>query len=219
LNSLDARLQPAGLAVLGGFHPHDQDDLPALGGDQPARSLVLIGNIGSALWGPFDSGAWTGTPNPLDRWTNETIGPIADEMDGRALYPFVEPGEAHWPFQQWVLRANIATASPLGILIHPDYGLWFALRVALLLPDRLSFPAPATASPCETCADKPCLDACPVDAFSPSGYDVAACRNYLHQTPGNDCMTHSCRARRACPVGREFTYEPAHAAFHMKAFA
>ena len=28
-----------------------------------------------------------------------------------------------------------------------------------------------------------------------------------------------CLARRACPVGRDFPYEPAHAAYHMKSFA
>ena len=35
---------------------------------------------------------------------------------------------------------------------------------------------------------------------------------------GADCRTGSCRARRACPIGREHTYAPDQAAFHMAAF-
>ena len=35
---------------------------------------------------------------------------------------------------------------------------------------------------------------------------------------GEDCMTHACRARRSCPVGRAYRYQPAQASFHMSAF-
>ncbi len=31
-------------------------------------------------------------------------------------------------------------------------------------------------------------------------------------------MDLGCRARRACPVGREYFYDPEQAAFHMRAF-
>jgi hypothetical protein len=40
----------------------------------------------------------------------------------------------------------------------------------------------------------------------------------LETKEGEDCMTLGCRARRACPVGREFTYVPDQAGFHMRAF-
>ena len=40
--------------------------------------------------------------------------------------------------------------SPLGILIHPEFGLWHALRGALLFRDRLELPAiEARPSPCD----------------------------------------------------------------------
>jgi len=65
---------------------------------------------------------------------------------------------------------------------------------------------------------KPCLSACPVDAFSGTSYDVAACAAHIGSTAGEDCMAGGCLARRACPVGQAFAYGPAQAQFHMRAF-
>ena len=66
---------------------------------------------------------------------------------------------------------------------------------------------------------QPCLQACPVQPFGPGSYDVPACADHLHRPEGAQCMQHGCLARRACPVAAALRYEPAHAAFHMKAFA
>ena len=78
-----------------------------------------------------------GEPDPLNRWTRRVIEPIAESFGARAAYPFGEPG---WPFQRWALRAETLYASPLGILIHPEYGLWHAWRAALLFDERLPLP-------------------------------------------------------------------------------
>ena len=46
------------------------------------------------------------------------------------------------------MRAEAVAPSPLGILIHPDYGLWHAYRGALAFAERLALPrarGPATA--------------------------------------------------------------------------
>ena len=65
----------------------------------------------------------------------------------------------------------------------------------------------ATIHACDTCVDKPCLSACPVNAFGPNGFDVASCRAYLNTEPGRKgCMTSGCMARDACPVGRAHRY-------------
>ena len=45
------------------------------------------------------------------------------------IYPF--GGPPYWPFQRWAQRAEAVFPSPLGILIHPEYGLWHAYRAAL----------------------------------------------------------------------------------------
>ena len=71
---------------------------------------------------------------------------------------------------------------------------------------------------CARCVDQPCLSACPVSAFDDENYDVEACYGYLAQNPDSLCMTQTCEARFACPEGRSFNYNQAHARFHMAAF-
>jgi hypothetical protein len=51
-----------------------------------------------------------------------------------------------------------------------------------------------------------------------SGYDVAVCADHLRGDDSGNCMTLSCAARRACPVGRDYMYDPAQSRFHMVAF-
>jgi len=109
--------------------------------------------------------------------------------------------------------------SPLGMLIHPELGLWHAYRGALAFAERLALaPVEPVASPCDSCPERPCLTACPVGAFTASGYDVAACVAHLDSGRGGACLTGGCQARLACPVGVEHRYAPAAAAFHMAAF-
>ncbi len=147
---------------------------------------------------------------------------LAQAWSARALYPF--GGPPHRPFVAWAKRAEPVAESPLGILIHPDYGLWHAYRGALAFAEVLTLPPRAERPrPCDACAEKPCLGACPVGAFSAAGpdvvaYDVSACADHLEKPAGADCMAQACRARRACPIGREYLYEPGQAHFHMVHF-
>jgi hypothetical protein len=145
------------------------------------------------------------------------IGDLAEAWGARALFPF--GGLPHLPFVAWAKRAEPVAESPLGILIHPDYGLWHAYRGALAFAEALALPPRAERPrPCDTCADQPCLSACPVDAFTAEGYDVSACADHLAAPAGADCMAEACRARRACPIGRDTIYVPEQARFHMTHF-
>jgi ferredoxin-like protein FixX len=202
LTELSQALAEHGLTLRGGFHPaSDAEEL------QGVATLLLVGNAGAAMWSVFAPHI-DGAPNPLDRWTKRAIDPIAAKFGATALYPFDKP---HPPFQQWALCAEDVYASPLGILIHPVYGLWHAYRAALLFTERIELPLrSAVENPCSTCMEKPCLSACPVGAFTGSAYDVAACA---------DCLDLGCHARNACPVGPEWRYPDAQVRFHMAAFA
>jgi hypothetical protein len=145
------------------------------------------------------------------------IDALAATFDAVALYPF---GGPPWhPFQRWAMRAERVFQSPLRLLVHPDWGLWHSYRGAIAFRETLELPPrSAGANPCEGCAAKPCLAACPVGAFTAAGYDVDACAAHLRSPEGADCRSFGCLARRACPVGREQAYGPDEAAFYMEAF-
>lgn len=210
------RINATGLAVRGGFHVRADDGVPDTGSD--ARTLLLIGNIGSAFWPVFKQSAeyQDGRPNPLDRWSERVIGALGRELAAQPVFPF--GGPPHYPFLQWARRAEPVTPSPLGMLIHPRYGLWHAYRGALIINQHLEgLPDPGEAeSPCLTCRDQPCLTHCPVDAFDGQAFDTAACAEHL--SGRNDCTTQGCLARNACPAGKPFQYEPEQHGFHIKAF-
>jgi ferredoxin len=184
-----------------------------------AKSLILIGHAGSSIWPHFTKWRQTQPPdlaNPLDAWSEQVISPIAKALGGRAIFPFQKPFH---PFQQWVMRAEGLKPSPLGILIHPVYGLWHAYRGAVVFDDEILIQeAQEKSHPCDLCLGKPCLSACPVNAFSGQGYDVQSCRTHLAAEAGEECMDGGCKARLACPVGRDYVYEPDQMQFHMQAF-
>lgn len=116
-------------------------------------------------------------------------------------------------------RAEPVHPSPIGILIHPRYGLWHSYRGALGFLEALDMPERTVVpNPCESCSGRWCLNACPVGASSPGAYAAAGCVGCLKSVAGADCMDFGCRARRACPVGAEHAYGPEQANFFMRAF-
>jgi len=219
LEQIRESLAPHGLALRGGFQPGPEDAVPALTGGRACGTILLLGNLGGALWPVFAESPELadGAPHPLDRWTRRILESLAPGFGATALFPF---GGPPWlPFQRWAMKADSVTASPLGILIHPDFGLWHAYRGALAFADRLDLPQGVRRpSPCDSCIERPCLSGCPVGAFSPGGYDVAVCRGHVAGVRGTACRGQGCLARLACPIGREHAYPPAQMAFHMAAF-
>ncbi len=204
-----ARIRREGFTPLSWFAPRHGD-----GFADDAPFVILIGNAGPDMFRRF---ARERTPkDSLDDWTRAVVDPLARDLDATALYPFDTPP---LPFLTWARRGGAGHTSPLGLNIHPVYGLWHAYRAALVFPVAFDLPpVNPGASPCDTCESKPCLSACPVSAFDSSSYDVAACGRYVLSEAGADCMTGGCKARLACPVGRKFVYEPMQIQFHMKAF-
>ena len=219
LGRIAETLAPQGLILRGAFHPEPADAVPALAGGRPARTLVLVGNAGPALWPAFSASpeARDGRPDPMNRWTRRLLEPLAAALGGAALYPF--GGPPYRPFVAWAKRAEPVAESPLGMLIHPDHGLWHAYRGALALPEALALPPrDRRLRPCDSCVERPCLAACPVGAFTEAGYAVERCASHVADPAGADCLDLGCRARRACPVGVEAYYQPSQARFHMTAF-
>ncbi|MHC1548569.1 hypothetical protein [Phyllobacterium sp. K27] len=218
LDRVAAGLRPYGLVPRGSFMFDTSISAPDLVGNDNFKSVIMVGHFGSTMWPHFSQ--WLRSrPNvtdPLDTWSKEVLNNIAKQVGAVAVFPSDQP---YQPFQQWAKHAEGLSASPLGLLIHSRYGLWHAFRGALLFDYEveLSQQAPAV-HPCETCLGKPCLSACPVDAFEGAGFAVDRCRGCLSNN-GYECMSNGCKARLACPVGQEHAYVSDQQRFHMSAFA
>jgi hypothetical protein len=220
LPTIQSKAARVGLAYRGAFYPDPADMVPEMPAGRRPSTVVLLGFTGRVGWCTFNDSteARDGCADPLDRWSRRVVEFLAAEVGGTALFPF--QGPPFLPFQQWAQRAEPVSASPLGILIHPDWGLWHSYRGALALPDPIELPQIEwKPSPCGTCSERPCLSACPVGAFIATGYDVSRCRDYLAEVRLGGCVSTGCLSRLACPVGRDHQYSPDQTAFHMRSFA
>jgi hypothetical protein len=212
-------LAPAGIYPRG-IVQFETGEGPELGNGEQARTVILLGNIGGSIWQAFSS--WReealdrGGMDPLDTWSKVIISPIAGELGAAAWFPSDPP---YMPFQTWAKQAEGLHVSPLGILIHPDYGLWHGYRGALGFAEAIDAPdASLERSPCGDCVAKPCLSACPASAIHATGFEITACRAHLRSEVGQGgCMQTGCAARNACPVGVKYRYSVQQIAFHMAA--
>ncbi|MER9582922.1 hypothetical protein [Mesorhizobium sp. M0276] len=220
VDRIAAALHANGLVLRGGFN-FTPGEAPVTGSPgAPARSVLLVGQAGAAPWPHFMR--WRekqprSIANPLDTWSREVIGAVAKTFGAWAVSPSDKP---YLPFQQWAMRAEGLKPSPLGILMHPQYGLWHAYRGALLFEDELPVRA-AEAAPhlCDTCVEKPCLKSCPVAAYSPQGFAYQSCLAHVRGADGEPCRAGGCLDRNACPYATAYRYPAEVQVFHMAAFA
>lgn len=180
------------------------------------ETLVLLGPAEPGFWLAFTASPEfnDGALDPLDRWSKRVITGLAQNLNANAYFPF--GGPPYQPFIAWAKASGRAHVSPVGLLVHDIAGLMVSYRGALGFRAALTPSAP-TPSPCLTCAEKPCLTACPVDAVASGSYDVASCKADLDR-PQNDCMSKGCAVRRACPVSQSYGRREDQSAFHMRAF-
>lgn len=219
IDTIRAALRPHGLFLRGSLR-FDRDG-PVLANGRRASALTLVGNIGGSLWSAFDE--WRNALgsneelDPLDQWSKAVLRPLAQVIKATAFFPSDPPWQ---PFQQWAMRAEALRASPLGILIHPEYGLWHGYRGAFAfedVPDGFQAGMAAGPHPCDTCIERPCLAACSAGAIREDGFHYIPCRSFLGRTEGATCLEDGCLARAACPVGVDYQYPPEQIRFHMSA--
>ena len=220
IEEITAALGANGLILRGGFVFSDSEDAPHGASGAPAKSVLLVGQAGATPWPHFLR--WreqqpSTIANPLDSWSRQVIGDVAEAFGARSVSPSDKP---YLPFQQWAVRAEGLKPSPLGILMHPQYGLWHAYRGALLFEDEIALPEQGEATHlCDACVAKPCLKSCPVDAYSTEGFAYRACLAHVRGGNGEPCRSGGCLDRNACPYGTEYRYLSDVQAFHMAAFA
>ena len=213
-------LSAHGLILRGGFNFASGETLPTGFSGAPIKSALLVGQAGAAPWPHFlrwRENQPEAVANPLDTWSREMIGAVAERFGARAVSPSDRP---YLPFQQWAMRAEGLKPSPLGILMHPQYGLWHAYRGALLFEEEIALPEALEAIHlCDGCVEKPCLKSCPVDAYSADGFAYEACLAHVRGADGAPCRTGGCLDRNACPYGTAYRYPADVQAFHMASFA
>jgi epoxyqueuosine reductase len=216
-------LVEAGLLLQGAIPVADLDDITAAAIEEakvplePYRSLVLLGQAGTTFWDRHAK-HHLAEPDPFDRSARKVVANWFDTHHPNASWMAVYPGDANVPLGTLAERLGWGLGSPIGLTIHPEYGLWVAHRFAFLtdieFESTVVDPAKvAMDHPCSTCIDQPCVSACPVAAVSATnGFDVSVCAHH-RISDGSDCRL-QCLARNACPVGAEHRYSPAQMHHH-----
>jgi methylmalonic aciduria homocystinuria type C protein len=109
------------------------------------RCGILVGNT-RALWPRFVAARPAG-PDPLERYTEAAI---AQAFPGaRVYFAHRRYDGAFLPFQRLAIATGLAAAAPTGLVVHPVFGPWFALR-AIVLVDAEPVARAPIAKPC-TC--------------------------------------------------------------------
>ena len=211
LDRLEALIAPNALEILGGFAVDGAEHTLPPG----TRTVLMLGPRQPQFWPHLTaSPEWQdGQPDPVDRWSRRVIGHIACDLRAKALFPF--GGPPYSPFYQWALRTGRCWDSPVRLLVPDTQGLWVSFRGVLALKEALDLPKGP--KPCDTCADKPCLTACPAGAIGAGFYDVPRCHDWLAEK-GEDCLSGGCIVRRACPVSQGHARIREQSAYHMGQF-
>ena len=181
---------------------------------QDARGVIVVGNGGSALWYAFRAAVDApGSDDPLDRFVERAVTEAVRDVAGaRCCYP----SDPQIDFRLLGQLAGLGRPSLVGVLVHPIYGPWMALRAAVLVPYEVTAPRPADGfDPCPTCVARPCIAACPGGAIGPDGWDVPRCM--AHRLAEETRCAAGCTARIECVYGRAYRPPPEALAFHQAA--
>jgi len=184
-----------------------------------ARGVVVVGNGGAALWRTFRAavplpvGENPHEDNPLDEFVRAAVDAAVRDVAGAHV---CWPSDTRVDFRLLGELAGLGRPSLVGVLVHPVYGPWIALRAAILVPVDVVAPRPADGfDPCPTCVERPCIAACPVGAIGPRGWNVAAC--VVHRLADEAHCAAGCTARIECVYGRDHRQPPDALAFHQAA--
>ncbi|HXW83269.1 MAG TPA: hypothetical protein VEJ86_02605, partial [Candidatus Binataceae bacterium] len=192
LEAVRTAAAPFGLNLVAaiGVERYDAAALPAYRAQaiaSGARSIIVIGNGGRALWDALKRYAhehpgWMSREHPLDDFTRDVIerevAPAARHNGScTVVYPFVSVTGPTLSFMQLGRLAGLAGPSILGVSVHPRFGPWLAFRAALLVEEIIDQPAEALGyDPCPSCTARSCIAACPVGAVSlEHGWDIPKC--------------------------------------------
>jgi methylmalonic aciduria homocystinuria type C protein len=195
---------------VGHYHATGGAPLPDFGRSNALG--ILVGNT-RALWPAFTHAfagdeALAAEPNPLDAYVTAHLE-RAIRLATSARHSIVL---AHstvprpFPIQRLAEHAGLAGLAPCHLAIHPEFGLWWALRAAVVV-DRdgpAELPQPA-ARPCDGCS-APCVTALEQAlAVTPAPLGRSSIRAHA------DAWI---RVRTICPVAPAARYGDAQLRYH-----
>lgn len=204
-DTLYAEAESIGLNLVGVADGRDYQHL--LDGCQRA---IVFANGGTKLWDCFIDDLrqhpqhLSAHQHPLDDFVGRWIAQVDPMLDGaRRWVQCADETDVFIDFRPLAKAAGLGFPSPVGLLIHPVYGLWVSLRAVLLTTEEIPITVDVSSNPCSTCIEKPCVAACPAGAVTESGWSVQRCAAF-HQSH-TDCAT-TCHSRLQCPVGSEYRH-------------
>ncbi len=188
-------------------------------------TILLLGSGGRAAWDAIraDEGGEIHPPrrgyDPIDRWSERVAREVVKWLGGQGVRGRLHRADARpfLNFRQLAEMAGLGVISPvIGHLLHPEFGPWVSLRIAVLLEGRPFGDRPGQPLhdfyPCCTC-HKPCVSACPSEAYDGAGrVDVLACADWRVK---GGCAT-GCQTLGACPVGAQHRYGAAEESFRHR---
>ena len=193
------------------------------------RSAVVFANGGRLFWDCFMEDIrkypkhLSNHEHPIDDFVSRCIQLVdPTPPSSRRWIQCSETAEVFLDFRVLGKDAGLGHESPLGLLIHPRYGLWVSMRMVLLTTEAVEItetidgiePPDTTlmvSNPCTRCAEKPCIASCPAGAVTKDGWAVQTCASF-HET-SEQCIG-KCHSRLACPVGKEHRHSPLQQLYH-----
>lgn len=131
------------------------DNIYPFSDEQKNKTLCLLGHGGRELWKHIPD---RNIPNPIDSFCINQMQLFAENVltnDIEILFP---NDQIILPLQKIGRYFKLSQASPLGIDISNEFGLWFAYRGVFLTDKTIPLIKLGNSIfPCESCSDKPCL--------------------------------------------------------------
>jgi len=177
------------------------------------KSLVLLGNGGSLFWEKMQNSGFQ-SDNPFDDFSISLLERTISEYWNLENYKILYPDNQLIPLMKIGELAGWHHPSPMGIGIHPTYGLWFAYRIAFVTTaDLVKQREDSKEHHCMNCSSKPCIDACPAKALIEDGpMDTQKCISYC-VTEGTLCNS-KCLSRVSCLIASDKRYTDEQLHYH-----
>jgi len=181
--------------------------------------LILIGHAGPQLWKclqPLE----LHSQHPFDDYSQNHCQQFFEQRFSKDDFKLIFPSHSRADSQPSLIGLQQLGElvgwhgeSPFKVGINAQWGSWFAYRAVVLTKSAYQpSPIKSNRTPCQSCANKTCIPACPADALKNHDLDLKRCIDYRKQT--SSLCKDRCLARMACPIATDLQYSLAQIQYH-----